>query len=271
MYKIGVKSSQLEPNITGKLYQNTYYVDDSEVNGLSVGTFCSVQSGTSQCYTENGKIQATLKYAGKDVKRKASGIIYETSAKDRYGRSDDFEDEYNLFPYGYREDTAIALVKTGVITVSNTEKYKTLRVYQPFDVMVETVSIDTEKDTFKIKKSKTKLEYGDKIQFICDAGRKKSIHYVVDVKDELDGQLVSFVPKTTETETSVILKCMIGEPVYLNNVPKVHKGLYESKKELPFTTVPAQSGELDQIVGYIESPMHIRIDLTKSINPKIKE
>ncbi len=260
MYILTSKNSQIQPQITATLYQNTYYVDQSVVDGLSLATFCSVQSGKSDCLQEGHKEQATLMYAGKDVERKASGFIYETSAKDQYGRADDFDNEYNLYPYGPRQSQAIALIKKGVIEIADIDNKFNLRVYRTVDEKIaDTVTIEN-KNSFTLKDSK--LQYGDKLE-LTDEDKKEIVHVV-----KVEENKVSFVPETEITSAkTIIAKCQIDDPVYLNNAPKVEKGKYISREDFPFTPVRAQKGELDQLVGYIESPKHIRIDLTKDICP----
>lgn len=262
MYILTSKNNQIDPRITYTLYQNTYYVDDSVKEGLSLATFCSIQSGNSMCRQEGKTAQATLMYAGKDVNRKASGIIYDTSSKDQYGRTDDLDREYNLYPYGNREFEAIALIKKGVIEISNLENKQNIRVYRTVDEkLADTVTI-TDKNSFIL--SGNKLEYGDKLEITSADETVKDIVHVLSV----EGDKVTFIPETEITSTkTIIAKCQMDDPVYLNNVPKVNKGKYASKADFPFTPIRASIGELDQLVGYIESPKHIRIDLTKDICP----
>ena len=262
MYILTSKNSQIQPQITATLYQNTYYVDQSVVDGLSLATFCSVQSGKSDCLQEGHREQATLMYAGKDVNRKASGFIYDTSAKDQYGRKDDFENEYNLYPYGPRQSRAIALIKKGVIEISDIDNKFNIRVYRTVDEKIaDTVAI-SDKHSFTLKNSK--LQYGDKLELVSNEDNKKEIVHIVSVEEDK----ITFTPDTDIANTkTIIAKCQIDDPVYLNNTPKVKNGKYESRADFPFTPIRANVGELDQLVGYIESPKHIRVDLTKDICP----
>lgn len=262
MYILNSKNNQLDPQITYKLYQNTYYVDDSIKDGLSIATFCSVQSGSSKCLQEGKKEQATLCYAGKDVNKKASGFIYDTSARDQYGRRDDISDEYNLYPYGDRQSLAIPLVKKGVIEISDLSN-KTNRIYRTADeIIANTNVVINDKHTFVL--TGNKLQYGDKLELINNDDDKREIVYVVKVK----GENVTFTPDTEiSISKNIIAKCQMDDPVYLNNSPKVEKGIYTSRENFPFTPIRANVGELDQLVGYIESPKHIRVDLTRDICP----
>ena len=93
---LNMNNAQSEFVNTGFLFQNTYYVDDAIVDGLEFATFCTVESGESKC-TQNGRKQAVLVPAGKDIKKKASGIVYTPSARDPYARRDDFTNETRLY------------------------------------------------------------------------------------------------------------------------------------------------------------------------------
>lgn len=260
MYILNSKNNQINPQITYELYQNTYYVDDSVVDGLSIATFCHVQSGKSSCLQDGHKEQATLVYAGKDLNKKASGFIYETSSRDQYGRTDDIEDEYNLYPYGNRQSKAISLIKKGVIEISDIDNKNNIRVYRTVDEKIaDSITIEG-KNSFTLKNNK--LQYGDKLELVGDD--KKDIVHVLSV----NGDKIIFTPETEiATTKTIVAKCQMDDPVYLNNAPKVTKGKYVSREDFPFTPIRAKSGELDQLVGYIESPKHIRVDLTKDICP----
>lgn len=260
MYILNVKNSQNEFVNTGFLFQNTYYVDQKIENGIPIATFCSVSSGTSDCPVI-GSIQATLKKAGKDSS-KASGVIYTTSAKDMYGRTDDFSDELMLYPYGRRQDKAIGLLKKCVIEISDGTKKHFFRTFD--EVLAKNVAVSSNnKLTVTYNPN---LKYGDKIE-LTDLGNenKKSIHHITEVNDNE----ITFTPDATVVgNVDVDLKCQIDDPIYLNKQVTTN-GTYSKAEELPFTTIRTkQSGEIDQLIGYIESPVAVRINLTLDINPE---
>lgn len=257
-YLLSVKDSQSIYRNTGYLFQGTWYVDDSLKNGLNIATFCCIESGKSKCSSVIGFKQATLFPSGKNINRKASGLIYTTSAIDRYERTDDMSDEYRLFPYGDRQFLAIGLLKQGVVTISTKNKEN---IYRTVDTTLENVKISNSKITDKNIVSK--LQYGDKIEI-------NSIHYYIEKINEKEAQIV---PELKDYSGSIVIKCQIDDPVYLNNevVDNLKNGEYHNLNELPFTTVRAKVGELDQLVGYIESPTAVRIDLSVDIDPSIRK
>lgn len=261
MYFINVKNSQNEFVNTGFLFQNTYYVDDSIQEGLPIASFCSVASGTSKC-RQHGVEQATLHKAGKTL-AKASGVIYTTSPKDMYGRRDDFTNEVMLYPYGQRQDQAIGLLKKCVIEIGDGTKKHVFRTVD--EVLLESGSVTTNNKVTIT--SDTPVKYGDKIELIdTGASNASSIHHIIAVS----GKEITFTPNATVTgPVKVIAKCQMDDPVYLNNAPVHKKGIYEKMEDLPFTTVRTTTrGEIDQLVGYIESPLAIRIDLNLDNNPQ---
>lgn len=256
---INVKNSQSEFQTTGHLFQNTYYVDDSIKDGLELGTFCGVASGTSKCRQENGEAQTVMVAAGKDVKVKASGIVYESSSRDQYGRTDDLSDETRLYPYGNREYLAYGLLKRGVVEISDTSNKFNIRVYRTVDQAFGKGSVN--EGVLTLTKGTKELRYGDKITFGDDIG------HISEVTSETEYKVVGIA---NGNDKEVVAKCQMDEPVYLNNAVKIKpedKGHFKSLADLPFTTVPAVQGELSQVVGYIESPKHIRIDLTIQVDP----
>lgn len=259
MFKLNVKNSQLEPLTTGTLYQTTYYVDDALKDGIEYGTFCGVASGNSKCVQEGNKTkQAVLVEAGKDIKVKASGIIYDASARDRYGRSDDFENETRRYPYGYREDTALSLIKKGVLEVLEPNNFYNLRIFRSTDLDLGNGTVSS--NVLTLDEDNTELKYGDKITIQDVTG------WVSEVTDTKHFKVIGF----NSESGNVVAKCQMDDPVYLNKKVTIKpeaKGKFEKLSDLPFTTIPAQSGELSQIIGYIESPRHIRFDLTIQIDP----
>lgn len=258
-FMINVKNSQSEFQITRHLFQNTYYVDDSIKDGLELGTFCGVASGTSKCRQENGTAQAVMIPAGKDSKVKAAGIVYDSSAKDQYRRADDMSNETRLYPYGDRQDLAFGLLKKGVIEISDLSSKHNIRVYRTVDQDFGNGTVSS--GTLTLDKGTKELKYGDKISFGDDIG------HISEVTNDTTYKVIGIQDGASK---KVIAKCQMDEPVYLNKAVTIKpeaKGKFEKLSDLPFTTVPPQQGELSQVVGYIESPKHVRIDLTIQVDP----
>ena len=256
---INVKNSQSEFQITAHRFQNTYYVDDSIKDGLELGTFCGIASGNSKCRQENGTAQAVMVPAGKDIKVKAAGIVYDSSSIDQYRRTDDLSNETRLYPYGDRQDMAFGLLKKGVIEISNTANKHNIRVYRTVDQAFGKGTVAS--GVLTLTKGTKELKYGDKITFGDDIG------HISEVTNETTYKVVGI---GDASDKEVVAKCQMDEPVYLNKAVVIKpeaKGHFEKMEELPFTTVPPVQGELSQVVGYIESPKHIRIDLTIQVDP----
>lgn len=252
-----MNNAQSEFVNTGYLFQNTYYVDDSIVDGLEFATFCTVESGESKCQ-QRGRKQAVLVAAGKDIKKKASGIIYTTSPRDPYARRDDLANETRLFPYGRRQENAIGLLKKGVILVSSdlTSKH---REWLTYDIELGKGTVAS--NVLTLEKGTSELKYGSKISVDGKIG------YVTEKTSE-----TSYKVQGLEDATSKEVKalCQMDDPLYLNKevtIKATDKGLFKDSSALPFTTVPPVAGELAQVVGYIESPIAARIDLTVHIDP----
>lgn len=252
MYKISVKNSQNEFVNTGMLFQSTWYVDDSIQEGLELGTFCAVQSGTSKCFALGKAEQGTLHQAHVGGP-KAAGVVYRASARDRYGRSDNFSDETRYFPYGKREDTAIGLLKNCVIEISTFLKERFFRTYD--EVLEEEIEI-TNANIIPTMKA----VYGEKLEVIVNGVSK--ICHVVSV-DENGATVNADLELGTAT---VVAKCQMDDPIYLNTKPVVENGVFKNREDLPFTTVRI-SGDEDQMVGYIESPIAVRINIVADVSP----
>lgn len=256
---ISVKNGQSEFQTTAHLFQNTYYVDDAIKDGLEFGSFCGVASGTSKCKQARGEAQAVLVPSGKDIKVKASGIVYDSSAIDQYRRTDDLSKETRYYPYGNREYLALGLLKKGVIEINDATNKHNLRIYRTVDVPLGKGSVTG--GVLTLVNGTKELRYGDKITVGEDVG------HILEVTSETSYKVVGMADAS---DLDVTIKCQMDEPVYLNKAVTIKpeaKGHFESMEDLPFTTVPPQPGELSQVIGYIESPKDIRIDLTIQVDP----
>lgn len=262
--KVTVKNSQSDFENTGFLAQGTFYVDDSHTTGLKSGFFCAIKGdGTSKCLSYGAEDQATLTYAGAREKEyasetdrngntwagatipahKADGMLYKQTARDRYGRSDDLNDEERYFPYGKREDLAIGMLKKGVLEVCDTDTIKT-RYFTTVNKAVGTATFSV--DTFTLAGHGMKV--GDKVDI---AG---STYHITEVPT-----VDTFKAGDAGTAGDVKLLSQIGDPVYLAT---------DMSGDLPFTTIkPTTAGDINQLIGYIESTMAVRIDLTLDLDP----
>jgi len=119
-YVLRVKHSQLQPSITGKLYQTTLHVDNSLKTGIQLGAFVDINHN-GQSAEDMGRIIKTptmVPAAGFTTTKMPAGFIYEASRRDQYGRTDNFATEERRYPFGPREDVALSLVEEGVINIS---------------------------------------------------------------------------------------------------------------------------------------------------------
>ena len=255
--KLGLNNAQMEVINTGFLFQGTWYVSDALQEGLEFCTFCTIESGESKC-PQITKKQAVLVPSGKDIKKKASGFVYTTSPRDMYGRTDDFSNETRLYPYGRREDQAIGLMKKGVIFVSATDNPKH-RQWNTHDIDLGKGTVAS--NVLTLVAGTKELEYGKKITVDGKVG------YVIEKTNDTTYKVQGLADATSK---DVKVVCQMDDPLYLNKAVTIKpeaKGAFATSADLPFTPVPSVSGELDQIVGYIESPIAARIDLTMQLDP----
>lgn len=240
-----VKDSQIEPKVTATLYGNTYYVDDSQVAGIKLGFFAHVASGTSE-----GKKNATLVHANAFEGRKANGIIYDASPRDQYGNGNNWNSNNRLYPYGMRQDLALSLIKTGVIEISDSEVTK----HQQFAVVDEDVLPKHLKLLQKVVADKPG-ETGVKIVAFVRAIDETSV-YLVDGTGADAGTLA-----LSATE-KVKRLCQMDDPVFLAGWEEVtEKGATLDASAIPFPFVTWATG---QVIGHIESPVAVRVDLRDS-------
>jgi len=236
------KNSQAEYVNTGKLYQTTFYVDESHANGMKLAYFTAVKGDGISA----GHAKATLTYADPSKSVAAKGIISETSARDRYGRKDDFNDELCLYPYGHREDTRIGLVKKGVITTTIHGKPT-----QPYFFIVDTEVVLTGDGTniehFGVH------GYALKEGSVVVKGSTESV-----IKTISPAGVVTYVEAPSYTsQDKVVVKCEIGKPLYLNKVELDVAGL---PTNLPFTLLKPATGFV-QYIGEVASGKHVEFNL----------
>jgi hypothetical protein len=211
---------------------------------------------------------------------KASGIIYKQTARDRYGRADDLMDENRLHPYGKREDVAIGLLKKGVIEVSSTDIGKA-NMWNTVDRTGPNVTIaDGDTEVVGLTPDQTVtlgLKYGSKIEIGGET------FYIRHTHATAGGVHVS-KPVSGDKSGVIVSKCQIDDPLYLNkffDAKNIQEGTrvvhgYTDLSDIPFTPIPPSmddskpAGSIDQLVGYIESPIAARIDLTIDVAGGVK-
>lgn len=236
------KHSQAEYVNTGKLYQTTFYVDESHANGIKLAYFTAIKGDGISA----GQPKATLTYADQSKGIAAKGIVSETSARDRYGRKDDMGDEVFLYPYGEREDTRIGLVKKGVITTTIHGKPT-----QPYFFIADT--------NVTLTGNGTKLAdfgvHGHALKEGTVVVKGGSEHVVTAIA--ADGTVTYGEALVATVGDTVVVKCEIGKPLYLNTVELDAAGL---PTNLPFTLLKPVEGFV-QYVGEVASGKHVEFNL----------
>ena len=229
-YILRVKHSQNETHITGKLFQHTYYADDSAVNGIRHGFFVSVKPDgvSTQGFTTYN--QATIVETPLDGSMKASGVMYETSRRDQYGRVDNFENEDRYYPYSKREDKAVGLMKECVITISDNKNTKYRHFY--------TVDTDVPATACYCGQIFEDAATGDIYHITSNDGNG----YVEGIL-ESDGTVYDISTKTGKA------KGMLGRTLYLSNVPT---------SDLPFMSY---KGGKVQSIGKVASPIAVDVNI----------
>ncbi|MGL5690222.1 MAG: hypothetical protein ACRDD8_05305 [Bacteroidales bacterium] len=212
-------------------------MDDSAVAGLKLSFFSHVTGGG----TSEGKPNATLVHANAAEGRKASGIIYDASPRDQYGNGNNWRHNNRLYPYGMRQDLALALIKTGVIEISDSEVTK----HQQFAVINEMVLP-------KELKLLQKVQIEDAIYFVRDIDGT-NVH-LVDASGTAKTEGL-----TLASQTKVLRVGQMDDPVFLAGwTEDPQKGSTIDASAIPFPFVTWNTG---QIVGHIESPIAVRFDL----------
>ncbi len=239
-----VKNSQIEPKITGLLFQNTYYVDDRMADGLKLGFFSHITDMGQSI----GVPAPTLVHANASAGRKAMGIVYDASKRSEYTSANNWNSNIRLFPYGMRQDTAIGLLKYGVLEISDTENTK----HRQFaSIKEENVLVSDLKMLQKIEvlEGATGMEVPT-IRFVSDIAADGTVSTVL-----ADGT----TPKTFALTDKVTRLGQMGDTVYLagweesNTVPGTVSAM---AIQFPFVT-----WKTGQAVGYVEGPTFVRVDL----------
>jgi len=238
-YILRPKHSQMEPAITGRLYQTTLYVGYS-VGKMQQGEFAVINPEGSvwDPATDATIIEPTLAPAKSHNLKKLSGIIYKTSRRDQYGRIDDFSNEEYLYTRGPREDVSIGLMKEGVITISHERETK----YKHF---------------FTVNTPNVPIEECQVGQIVTDGTDDFVVSRHTYNADGTVNEVFGFDKNDLATEIQlsgpVTAYCMLDKPIYR---------AFNAAHVLPFTTVRDKNadGKYEQ-VGYIESAIAVRINL----------
>lgn len=255
-------NNQLEYVVSGVRPIETYFVDDSYTDGVKAFRFSAIKGDG----TVGGRGEISLQYADATAGIPAQGFFFDTSTKDRYGRGDDITPETNLFPKGERQNKGMGLPKKGQMIVNDDDSFKSIEYFRAVnEVLLKdnasiTVVTGTSDTTINVPSDLTgDLKVGDYIK-IEDATNSEELQ-------------VKAIDATTITTNTAITNDYDGGTgvVTLTALTMLQRPVYLIEGDQASTTLPVQtlvpttSGNLKQIVGYIDSKATYRIDL--SIDP----
>ncbi len=251
-------NNQLEFNSTKYRPIETYYVDDSYTNGVKAFRFASIKGDG----TVGGVNELSLQYADAVNGIPAMGFFYDTSAIDRYGRTDNVTPETKLYPKGVRQNKGMGFAKRGEMMFADDDNFDLVKYFRGLDEVLAsdaggdtiTVVTGTSDVTINCDKDLTgELKVGDYIK-ISDATNSQ----VVQVQAVTSTTITSNATLAEDYSTGAVITglCMIGKPVYLVDAD-------QATNVLPIQTLePATSGRLKQVVGYVSSQGTYVIDLS---------
>lgn len=254
---INVKPGQIKP----KLYlnwraQQTFAVNDDYTKGLEYGKLVGVTTGK-----QNGANRPVFAYAG--VKEhsytdiadtpqtipalKPVGVIYDTSPRDQYERTDKLTDETRLFPMGSRQDVKMPPVDEWVWEITDTDQlYGNVAYFREIDRVVPTTSISSFDDataTIVLTGEVTDIRTEEKINV---AGTE---YYIEDIEIAGGFTTLTLNDGAGDVVTEFTIKSQLFEPVFLP----------DNMEGLPFTMLPYdENGDPRQQIGYVEGAIQVR-------------
>lgn len=252
-----VTQNQLLPEMMPWKAQQTFFVDDAYTKGLEVGKLVSIATGTAV-----GLEEPTIHYAGHvgatytdlaDVgiavpALKAVGVIYNPSFRDKYGRTDDQNDETRFFPHGKREHRRIGMIPEFVWHIQDDTNTNILSYFRDKDATIlvgDVVSFDDATATIVLTGDFTdEIRVEEKLRIAGTDYWAKSVTY-----------------DSVATETTVVLNEGAGDvaaEITLKSVLFDNVYLADDMTGLPFTQIPSTGR---QVIGTIEGSYAIRAKL----------
>lgn len=227
-----VRDSQIE----GKLVKNAFPVADS-VGKVRLGYFTSVSDTETSAEREG---RATIVYA--DTTNKPLSIVYKTTLKDQYGRTDDLtsDDDY-FYAVGVRESKGLALIKEFAVDI----QHKTVANYRHFaskkEVLLATGTVAvggilTNATVARKVKKGDKLTAGTEVVFV-KAVAGNAITLVLE-----NGTAAS-----TQAGVEIAKRGQIGDALYFN--PAQKDAANGTNEELPVLTF--KTNTTDVAVGFV--------------------
>jgi len=254
---INVKATQIKPRVLKNWRaQETFAVNDEYTKGLEYGKLIGVITGKQEgadkpVFTYAGAEEATYTdIADSNVTipaTKAVGVIYDTSAKDQYGRTDDLTGEDRLFPMGTRQNVKMPPVDSWVWEIIDTDqKYGNVSYFRQIDKTIESNDIDSFDDataTIVLTGEVNDIREEESIEIDGD------IYYIEEIVIGTGVTTLTLDRGAGDVVMDIVLKSQLFEPVYLP----------DDMTGLPFTMLPYDGAGGDrQKIGYVEGPIQVR-------------
>lgn len=247
-----IKTSQLKPHISGWKAQSNLYVNDKYTKGLKYGAFVCAETGTA-----DGEVKPTLRYAGltsatyTDIAdtsvvlpaKAATGIVYESSARDIYASLIDLSNEAKLFPYGTRQQDPIVMLDEAVYEISDLDDVmKNTFFFRTTDKVLvaatnTTAVFDNTAKTIVMDGEITGIRIGEKIGTASATTYVTSCTYDNATGKTTIGLLAGLGNAIVETK----LLATIFDPLYATN---------DQNGDVPFQLVP-NGAKVGQVVSGI--------------------
>lgn len=252
---IRFKESQAEYKSNAKLYQTTFFVDDSLTVGIKNCFFTAIKGDGISA----GSPKATLQYADAASGVSAKGLVPDPSKRDMFLAGNDFNHENFLFPYGHREDVRIGLVKNGVMNVSVQGRPK--QMY--FFIKDETVVLGgTGVTTSDYGVHGYSMKEGT---VVVKAGTK----YTITAIDKDTGAITFDTTLTAVASDVVTIECELAKPLFLNVLELGADGK-PLDHVAPFTLLENKtSGQVNQCVGEVANGRAAYINLYVDSAPAV--
>lgn len=259
MIVLTVKPTQLKPHTSGWKGQANHFVNDKYTKGLKYGSFVCVETGTADgedkpvfrpanlvatTYTDIADASVTLSA------KKATGIVYDSSARDVYASLIDLTNETRLFPYGTRQFEPSVMMAGAVYEITDTEDVmKNTFYFRTIDKVlvastVTTAVFDNAAKTIVLDGKVTGIRIGEKI------GTATATTYVANV-----------VYSDVTGKTTITLLAGLGSAIVETKLlSTMYDDLYatnDQKGEVPFQLIP-NGDVIGQVVSGIAADIKFR-------------